>query len=96
MISGDKFEENEQFKAHLTSFFEFCDKRNRTIRIVYFHGDFGDTWTEDGSVPIIREEIKKFIKMNPDKDNSVQFAGVSMNMAAKSSMNSWKTAFKSS
>lgn len=34
--------------------------------------------------------------MNPDKDNSVHFAGVSMNMAAKSSMNSWKTAFKSS
>jgi len=90
VINGDKFEETEEFKEHLKKYFEFCVKRDRTVRITYFHGDFGDTWLEDGSVPILRQIIKEFVAC---EHNKISFIGISMNVAAVISMRDWQTAF---
>jgi len=92
VINGDKFEETEEFKEHLKKYFEFCVKRDRTVRITYFHGEFGDTWLEDGSVPILRQIIKEFVAC---EHNKISFIGISMNVAAVISMRDWHTAFLS-
>jgi len=99
VITGDEFEEdNETFGDHLEDYFEFCKLRNRTIQILYFHGQLENTWFDDGSVPEIRQAIKKFMKSPDLKDveNTINFTGIGLNKAAKSAMTQYFHSFDSS
>lgn len=61
IVVGDKFDGSEDFSGHIDHFFNYLHLRSRMIKIVYFHGDFGETYTKTGSIPDVKREIMEIM-----------------------------------